>query len=99
MLSDQEGVRLMLENPSLSTGERMDLLDKIGNALHMDAPVRNFLNLLIDRNGLGLLEEIVDTYEILLIEKLGEARAAAGIEVDPKPPEGLSARLQALTGR
>jgi F0F1-type ATP synthase delta subunit len=99
MLSNQEGVRLMLENPSLSIVDRMELLDHIAGALHMDPPIRSFLGLLIDRNGLGFLEEIVDLYENLLAEKLEEARAAAGSQPESTRPEDLTARLHALTGR
>ena len=61
VLASQDGARLVFENPTLSTESRKDLLNKIGNVLKLDAPIRNFLGLLIDRNRLDVLEEIIDT--------------------------------------
>src|SRR5574339_51601 len=75
VLSSHENARLVLENPTLSTENRQNLLSKIGDALHLDSPIRNFLALLVDRNRLDLLEEIVATYESLLDEKLGVVQA------------------------
>ena len=63
VLASQDGARLVFENPTLSTESRKDLLNKIGNVLKLDAPIRNFLGLLIDRNRLDVLEEIIATYE------------------------------------
>jgi F-type H+-transporting ATPase subunit delta len=101
VLSDQEGARLVLENPTLSTESRKDLVNKIGNVLNLDSPIRNFLGLLIDRNRLDLLEEIVSTYENLLDEKLGvvQARVTTALELDSKQREEITARLHALTGK
>ena len=101
VLDSQENARLVLENPTLSTENRKDLLNKIGNALSLDAPIRNFLALLIDRNRLDLLEEIIVTYESLLDEKLGvvKARVTTALELDSKQREEIAARLHALTGK
>lgn len=101
VLSSHENARLVLENPTLSTENRQNLLSKIGDALHLDSPIRNFLALLVDRNRLDLLEEIVATYESLLDEKLGvvQARVTTAIELDTKQREEISARLHTLTGK
>jgi F-type H+-transporting ATPase subunit delta len=101
VLSEQEDARLVFENPTLSVDTRKSLLAKIGDALSLDAPIRNFLALLIDRNRLDLLEEIIGTYETLLDEKLGvvRARVTTAIELDANQREQVSARLHALTGK
>ena len=82
--SASEDARLVLENPTVSAEKRKDLLNKIGDALALDAPIRNFLGLLIERNRLDLLDEIVSTYETLLDEKLGvvTARVTSALELD-----------------
>src|SRR4030095_1297753 len=66
VLSQQSDARLVLENPTVSTERRKELLNKIGDALTLDAPIRNFLGLLVERNRLDLTDEIVSTYETLL---------------------------------
>jgi len=101
VLASQDGARLVFENPTLSTESRKDLLNKIGNVLKLDAPIRNFLGLLIDRNRLDVLDEIVATYESLLDEKLGvvKARVTTALELDSKQREEIAARLNALTGK
>ena len=76
VISDQDGARLILDNPALPTETRKDLLEQIGNVLHLDPMIRNFLGLLIDGSRLDLLEEIVAAYENLLDESLGEVKAS-----------------------
>jgi F-type H+-transporting ATPase subunit delta len=101
VLSEEEDARLVLENPTLSVDARKALLAKIGDALSLDPPIRNFLGLLIDRNRLDLLGEIVGVYETLLDERLGvvKARVTTAIELDARQREEVSARLHALTGK
>jgi F-type H+-transporting ATPase subunit delta len=101
VLTTEQSARQVLENPTLSAQNRKELLGKIGDALALDTPIRNFLGLLIDRNRLGFLEEIAATYERLLDEKLGvvKARVTTAFELDPNQREQVSARLHALTGK
>jgi len=101
VLSQDKDARLFLENPTVSAEKRKDLLKKIGDALTLDVPIRNFLGLLIDRNRLDLLDEIVSTYETLLDEKLGvvRARITSALELEPRQRDEVVARLQALTGK
>jgi len=86
VLSTQDGARLILQNPALATETRKDLLDQIGNALHLDPMIRNFLGLLIDGNRLELLEEIVADYENLVVK----AHVTTALELDPKQNEEIS---------
>ena len=101
VLTQQAEGRLVLENPTVSTEKRKELLNKIGDALALDVPIRNFLGLLVERNRLDLLDEIVSTYETLLDEKLGviRARVTSALELDSSQQAEVAARLQALTGK
>ena len=101
VLSQQADARLVLENPTVSPERRKDLLNKIGDALALDPPIRNFLGLLVERNRLELVEEIVSTYEALLDEKLGvvKAKITSALELDSKQRDEVAARLQSLTGK
>lgn len=101
VLSQQSDARLVLENPTVSPERRKELLNKIGDALMLDTPIRNFLGLLVERNRLDLTDEIVSTYESLLDEKLGvvKARITSALELDSRQREEVAARLQTLTGK
>lgn len=100
-LSAHADARLVLENPTVSTEKRKDLVNKLGDALTLDPPIRNFLSLLIERNRLDLLNEIVSTYETLLDEKQGvvKARITSALELDSQQQADVAARLQSLTGK
>src|SRR5688572_7743648 len=75
LLSQQAEARVLLENPTVSVERRKELLARVGDALALEPPIRNFLSLLVERNRLELMDEIVQTYESLLDEKLGVVRA------------------------
>lgn len=101
LLERESEARLILENPTVSTEKRKDLLNKIGDALPLDPPIRNFLGLLIEKNRLDVLGEIVSTYDALLDDKLGVVRAhvTSALELDSAQREKVAAKLQALTGK
>jgi F-type H+-transporting ATPase subunit delta len=101
MLTQQADARLVFENPTISTENRKDLLNKVGDSLKLDANIRNFLALLIERNRLDLLGEIISTYEKFLDEKLGvvQAQVTSALELDSAQQTAVVARLQTLTGK
>jgi F-type H+-transporting ATPase subunit delta len=101
MLTQEADAKSVFENPTVSTENRKDLLTKVGDALKLDASIRNFLGLLIDRNRLDRLGEIISTYETLLDEKLGVVRAhvTSARELDSTQQGQVAAKLQALTGK
>ena len=101
VLAQNTDAQLVFENPTVSTDRRKDLLSKIGDNLELDTPMRNFLGLLIERNRLDLLRQIVSTYEKLLDEKLGviQARVTTALALDSAQQSEVVARLQALTGK
>ena len=101
LLSQQAEARVLLENPTVSVERRKELLARVGDALALEPPIRNFLSLLVERNRLGLMDEIVQTYESLLDEKLGvvRARITSAQDLDTKQRDEVVSRLQALTGK
>jgi len=101
VLSQQADARLLLENPTVPVEKRKGLVNTIGDALGLDPPIRNFLGLLIERNRLKLLDEIISTYEKFLDEKLGivRARVTSALELDSRQRDEVAARLQAMTGK
>jgi len=101
VLSRESEARTIFENPTVSTERRLGLLNKIGDALALTTPVRNFLGLLMERNRLDLLGEVISTYERLLDEKQGVVRAqvTSALELDSRQQQAVAARLEAVTGK
>jgi len=99
VLAQQQDARTFLENPTVSAERRKDLLKRLGDTLALDVPIRNFLDLLIDRNRLDLLDEIASTYEAFLYEELCVVRAwiTSARERNSQQRDEVAARLQALT--
>jgi F-type H+-transporting ATPase subunit delta len=101
ILSAQPDARTLLENPTLSAERRRELVNRIAETLGLDKSIRNFLALLVDRNRLDLLEEVLSIYEDLLDGRLGvvKARVTTALELDPRQESEIAARLQAITGK
>ena len=101
LLKEQPPARRLLENPALSTDRRRRFLREISDASGFDRRIANFIDILIDRNRLGLLDEIIDAYQKLLDERLGVVRA----QVTSARPLGrlqqreLAAKLEQATGK
>jgi len=101
LLSSETQVRQLFENPTIAADRRKIMFKAIAEASSYDALVRNFLELLIERNRLDLLGDIVSSYRKLLDEKLGLVRAhvTSAIPLDPQQQLELAARLERVTGK
>lgn len=101
ILESQNQAKRLFENPTVSAERRKSLASAIGNAVGFDTPVLNFVNILIERNRLDLLEEILLAFEKLLDDRLGIVRASvtsAG-PMDQEQQDRLKAKLGAMTGK
>src|SRR5438128_7838308 len=101
LLNDQPDARRFLENPTPAGERRNRMLNEISRALNMDQRVANFIGILADRDRLSILEEIVQTYQKFLDEKLGivRARVTAAQALDAGQQKELTARLEKATGK
>jgi F-type H+-transporting ATPase subunit delta len=101
LLEQQPEARRFLENPTTAGERRKRLLTEIGGAMKFDKPVANFIGILVDKDRLPDLEEIVETYREFLDEKLGilRARVTSAQSLDPAQQKDLAERLQKATGK
>jgi F-type H+-transporting ATPase subunit delta len=101
LLKEQPPARRLLENPTLSTDRRRRFLREISDASGFDRRIANFIDILIDRNRLVLLDEIIDAYQKLLDERLGVVRAqvTAARPLDRLQQRELAAKLEQVTGK
>ena len=84
LLDDQPDARRLLENPTMSGDRRSKLLNEIGRVLGFEKRVSNFIGILVEKNRLELLDEILAAYRKLLGHRLGLVRATP--TADPRLP-------------
>jgi F-type H+-transporting ATPase subunit delta len=101
LLNSQPEMRQLFENPTIASDRRKGVFNGIADALAYDGRVRNFLNLLIERNRLDLLSAIIRAYQSLLDEKMGLVRAhvTSASPLDSAQQRALAAKLESVTGK
>ena len=101
LLTDQSEARRFLENPTTAGERRKRLLNEISDALSMDRRVANFIGILVDRDRLPILEEIIQAYQKFLDEKVGivRARVISAHTLDLRQQKELESRLEKATGK
>ena len=101
LLSSQTQMRQLFENPTIAAERRKEVFKVIADSLSYESYVRNFINLLIERNRLDLLADIIVAYQKLLDEKLGivRARVTSAGPLDAAQQRDIAARLEQVTGK
>ena len=101
LLNEEADARRFLENPTMAGERRKRLMKEISGALSLDQRVANFVGILVDRDRLPDLEEIVQTYQKFLDEKLGivRARVTSAHSLDAAQQKDLAVRLERATGK
>jgi len=101
LLNSQPEMRQLFENPTIAADRRKSVFNGIADKLTYDSRVRNFLNLLIERNRLDLLSAVIRAYQSLLDEKLGLVRAnvTSASPLDSAQQRALAAKLESVTGK
>ena len=101
LLKEQPEARGLFENPTVPADRRKTWLREIGKASGFIPKIENFIDVLIERNRLDLLEEITQTYEKLLDERLGIARAVvrAAQPLNEAQQKNLATKLGVATGK
>jgi|SRR5579884_1815358 len=101
LLSENPDARGLLENPTVPADRRKAMVEQITKALGTLPEVRNFLDILIDRNRLDLLGQIITTYQKYLDQKLGIVRATvtAAAPLDDAQRTALIGQLEKATGK
>ena len=101
LLDEQPEARRLFENPTVPPERRKALLKEIGDAVGFSSEIRNFAAILIDRNRLDRLGEILKAYQRLLDERTGVVRAnvTTAQPLDSPAQDELVARLEKITGK
>jgi F-type H+-transporting ATPase subunit delta len=90
-----------LTSPAVSPARKRAVVGRLGDLLGLSRIARNFLFVVIDRRRLASLEGVLHSFEIIVDERLGFARAevSSPSELNDAQRTALSAQLERMTGK
>jgi F-type H+-transporting ATPase subunit delta len=90
-----------LTSPAIPNSRKKAVVARIADDLQVSRITRNFLFVLIDHRRVPALTEILQTFEVVLEERLGFVRAdvASPRELNNEQRASLNATLERLTGK
>ena len=94
-------LRNALITPAVPGSRKKAVVGRIADLLKLSRIARNFLFVLVDHRRIALLSEIVQSFDLILDERLGYARAevTAARELTEPQRATLNRELERLTGK
>jgi F-type H+-transporting ATPase subunit delta len=82
-------------------GRKRAVVERLAGLLKLSPIIRNFLFVLIDHRRIGSLSEVLHSFELIMDERLGFARAevSSARELTEAQRAALNAQLTQLTGK
>ena len=74
-LQAEEKLRLVLINPAIHPKQRTSIVEEIAKRLGLSEVIINFLRILVEKNRIKALPDLLQIYRDLLDEAMGRARA------------------------
>ena len=93
-------LRTILASPAVSIARKRLVIGRIADALQVERIIRNFLLVLNDHRRATALSDVIESFEILLDERMGFTRAeiVSAFELSEQQRDRLSAELATLAG-
>ena len=90
-----------LTSPAVPPSRKRAVVGSIANALGLSLISRNFLYVLIDHRRITSLTNVIHSFELIVDERLGFARAevTSARELTESQRAGLNSELERLTGK
>ena len=90
-----------LISPAVPPGRKRAVVGRIADTLELSRVARNLLFVLIDHRRIAALEGVLHSFEIIVDERLGFARAdvTSARELTEAQRTALNARLERMTGK
>jgi F-type H+-transporting ATPase subunit delta len=94
-------LRNALSTPAVPVGRKRAVIGQISKILNLSAIARNFLFILVDHRRIAALPEILRSFEAIVEERLGFARAdvSSARELTEAQRGAVTAELERLTGK
>ncbi|KAL3159317.1 hypothetical protein ABBQ32_011270 [Trebouxia sp. C0010 RCD-2024] len=100
LFKDNEQIKTFLFNPVMTAEKKRDVVKKIGKEAGLSKYTTNFLNLLIDKDRIQAIEEIIDAFEKTYC-KLTDTQVAvlrSAVKLEQEQQFLIAKKLQELTG-
>jgi len=90
-----------LATPGVPASRKRAVINRLADLLNLSRITRNFLFVLIDKRRIGLLQEINESFDLVVDERLGFARAevTSARELSESQRQAVTAELEKLTGK
>ncbi len=101
VIQTDRGVKNFFMNPKITEEERQKAIDAVGEKLGLSEKVKKFLEYIVDRRAIVVLDDIIRHFRSLYYEKKRKAKAIviAPISVNSKYQERLREALRRITQR
>jgi len=101
MISENQELRNIFQNPAVEHKQKLDLLDAVIKAAGGSRLLRNFLAVLIDHNHIGQMKEIAAMFRRELDDRMGiaDAQVSSARELTATEKKDLETQLVAVTGK
>ena len=93
--------RKLLMNPVIPPERREAFIGALARSLGIDARVRKLFGLIVDRRRLGVLDDVIESYQKMLDERTGIVRAVvtAAAPLSESDRAAIAERLEQTTGK
>jgi F-type H+-transporting ATPase subunit delta len=100
-LNESRELQNALATPAVPASRKRAVVGRLAEILKLSTIARNFLFVLIDHRRIALLGEILHSFELIVDERLGFARAEVSSPRELTEPQrgAISAQLERLTGK
>ena len=90
-----------LSTPAVPASRKRAVINRLADLLNLAKITRNFLFILIDKRRIGILPEIVESFDLVVDERLGFARAevTSATPLTDAQRTAVTAELEKLTGK
>jgi F-type H+-transporting ATPase subunit delta len=101
LLESSSDLHNALTTPAVPSGRKKAVVGRLGKELGLARISLNFLYVLVDHRRIAALREIIDSFELIVDERLGFARAEVKSARELSEPlrGSLGAELERLTGK
>jgi F-type H+-transporting ATPase subunit delta len=90
-----------LATPAVPASRKRAVVNRLGDDMKLSKVTRNFLFVLIDKRRINILPEIAESFDLVVDERLGFARAhvTSAKELTGEQRTAVTAELEKLTGK
>jgi F-type H+-transporting ATPase subunit delta len=101
VVNSSRELRNVLQNPAVSRGQKLNLLDSIIQHIGASKMLRNFLAVLIDHRRIGNIGDLLEQFKRELDRRMGiaDAKVSSVRELSSAEKKSLEQQLAVLTGK